>query len=86
MEKYYKYVASWFRTPEDEIIREITPMSELREKIQNVKRQIETETSEKTEMEKEFDRIDTEANSTEEKYNPAEQTIIEDEAAINELE
>ena len=46
MNKFLQYVASWLGTREDEIIKEITPMSEMREKIEDVKKNIERATRE----------------------------------------
>ena len=58
----------------------------MREKIQNVKKKIETATSETTEGKKKFERLDAEPKSIQEQYNQMEQRIIEDEAAIKKLD
>jgi len=63
MNKFLQYVASWLGTREDEIIKEITPMSEMREKIEDVKKNIEKATREIREGKRKFERLDAEAKS-----------------------
>ena len=79
-------MASWLGTREDEIIKEITPLSEMREKIEDVKKNIEKATREIGEGKRKFERLDAEAKSIQENCNQMEQRIKEDEAAVKKLD